>query len=127
MNLTYRNGRAELPRFTSAALRLLSDPREEPGEAVVLLQRRDGVVRPPQLLLIGKQAVNRVVALVAHRDRLLHLLACEPLLEPLVSVAGPRNQVVFRGPAFRAASAESAGRMIGVRRRADHKLPAGCP
>ena len=52
------------------------------------------VVVPPQLLLVGHQVMDRVVARLADLDPLVHLLPRVPLLKPLVAVQGPGDEVV---------------------------------
>ena len=64
---------------------------------------------PAEVLFFGHELVDGVVAIAAERNRLLHLLASEVLLEPLVAMAHPRNQMVFGGSFFRRSFAEQAG------------------
>jgi hypothetical protein len=52
------------------------------------------IVMPAQLLFVGHQVVDRLVARFADLDPLVHLLARVPLLEPLVAVQGPGDEVV---------------------------------
>lgn len=49
----------------------------------------------PQFFLARHKFVNGPVAVTAHRDGYLHLLARVSRLKPLVAVASTRNQMVF--------------------------------
>ena len=52
--------------------------------------------------------VDRLVAIVTQVDGLVHLRTSEGLLEPLVAMAGARNEVVLIRPSFSEASAQLA-------------------
>lgn len=58
------------------------------------------VVGAAEFFHVGNQAVNGFMAVAANVDRLVQLLASETLLEPLIAVAGSRNQMMHGGAAF---------------------------
>ncbi len=53
--------------------------------------------------------MNGLVAFVADRDCLLHLLPGEPFFEPLVAVAGAGDKVMFGCPPLGESSAQATG------------------
>ena len=61
---------------------------------------------PAEFFFFWHELVDGVVAVSAKRNRFSHLLAGEILLEPLVAVTSPRNQMVFGGSGFRRSFAE---------------------
>ncbi len=61
------------------------------------LEKIQRIVLPTEVLFARNEAVNGLVAIAAQFDCFAHLLAREPLLKPLVAVAGPWNQVMRGG------------------------------
>ena len=65
--------------------------------------RQEGIERvavASQFFHVWNQTVNGFVAVAANVDRLVQLFASETLLEPLIAVAGPWNQMMLGGAAF---------------------------
>jgi len=79
-------------RTTSFAL---ADPVDKFSNFRMSQQRFDRVVVSPQLFLARHKFVNGPVAVAAHGDCHLHLLARISRLKPLVAVAATRNQMVL--------------------------------
>jgi hypothetical protein len=67
------------------------------------------MVVPSELFFFRDKAVTRVVAFFAKRNRSLHLFSGKILLEPFVSVAHPRDQVMFSRATFRDSAAKFTG------------------
>jgi hypothetical protein len=59
----------------------------------------------PQFFFIRDQTMNRSVAIAADVNRAVHLLAIEPLLEPLVAVQRAGDEVMLGRPALGDATA----------------------
>ena len=59
-----------------------------------------------EFFFFGHKLVDGVVAVAAERDRLLHLLASEVLLKPLVAVTGAWNQMMLGRSFFGCSTAE---------------------
>ena len=97
-----------LNRTSSARLPLFAYPGDEFGDRLMFEQPIDRVEVSPQFLFVRNQVVNRAVAIPADRDGFFHLIAREPLLEPLVGVAGAGDEMMFGRPAFRDSSAQLA-------------------
>ncbi len=60
-----------------------------------------------KVFLTRHEFVHRVVTLAAKRNCFTHLFSREVLLEPLVAVAGSRNQMMFCRAFFRLPMAQS--------------------
>jgi len=72
-----------------------ADPVDKLSNFRMGQQRFDRVVVSPQLFLARHKFVNGPVAVTAHGNCHLHLLARVSCLKPLVAVASTRNQMVF--------------------------------
>lgn len=81
------------------SLTLIADPIDESSDLLMFQQRLSRIEKTAQVFLPRHKPVNRLMAIVTNRDGLLHLRPRETLFEPLVSVAGAGNQVMFRCPA----------------------------
>jgi hypothetical protein len=65
-----------------------------------------------KFFLVGNQVVNGMMTVPANRDRLVHLVPRELLLEPLVRVTRPWNEMVL-GRTAADAAAEFAAPGLG--------------
>lgn len=91
------------------SLFLFAHPDQEFSDFRVSGQGLDRVVVTAQIFFVRNQSMDRAVAIAAQADGFPHLLARESLLEPLVGMARPRDEMVFGGAAFGQASAKAAG------------------
>ena len=71
-------------------------------------QSIDCVEVPTKLFFARHETVDRIVAIAAHANSRLHLLATEILFKPLVAMASARNQVMLRCPALWVSFAQAA-------------------
>jgi hypothetical protein len=83
----------------------------------MLQQFLEIAVPPSQFLLVGNEMMDGLVALLAHVNAASHLLAGEPLLEPLVAVqrAGEEVVEVLRGLRLAELAKHGGGSDAGVR------------
>ncbi len=72
-------------------------------------ERFDRVVVSPQFFFAWDEAVDGIVALAAYVDRKLHLLTCVTFLEPAITMAPPRNQMVLGRALFHRSLAKLTG------------------
>lgn len=70
-------------------------PGQVVGERWVRFQSFDREIISPQLFFVGDQIVNRSMAHLANRDRLLHLFFCKTFLPPSLPVAMTRDQMML--------------------------------
>lgn len=94
--------------FPELSLPLFARPSDVLAQFQVVQQSFGRVIFAAQVFFARNQFVNRHVTLPANRDRLLHLLSAEPLLEPFIGVASPRDEMMFGRAVARKSSAQFA-------------------
>lgn len=99
-----------MPVLCRPQLRLFlpTGPFDEAGDGFVSQQLLDRVEMPAQIFFARDQFVDGSMTVAAQINGLLHLLPRVPLLEPLVAMASPRNQMMLRRPLARSPLAEFA-------------------
>jgi hypothetical protein len=109
--------------LANGELTLFTNPRHEFAEFLVSQQCPDGVIRTSEFFLAWYQIVDRSVAITAHRNGLLHLLARKASFEPFIAVTRAWNQMMVCRPVSHHASAKPTLMLLF---HDSHRLPIQC-